>query len=82
MPEPLINRLSRRFEPVIAGDIAPGCVLPALDGVNIDLYSDEITGNPIVIVFCPKFTSPVREALAGFRARLGSLPAPADGCSR
>jgi peroxiredoxin len=70
MPEPLINRLSRRFEPVIAGDIAPRCVLPALDGVNIDLYSDEITGNPIVIVFCPKFTSPVREALAGFRARL------------
>jgi peroxiredoxin len=70
MPEPQTNRCPPAFEPVIAGDIAPRCVLPALDGADVDLYSDEITGNPIVIVFCPKFTSPVTEALAGFRARL------------
>jgi peroxiredoxin len=45
-------------------------VLRALDGGEVDLYSDEITGNPIVMVFCPKFTLPVREALGGFRGRL------------
>jgi peroxiredoxin len=45
-------------------------VLPSLDGTKVDLYSDDIAGNPIVIIFCPTFASPVREALAGFRARL------------
>jgi peroxiredoxin len=70
MPAPQINRHSPVFDPMIAGDIAPRCVLPALNGVNVDLYSDEIAGNPIVIVFCPKFTSAVIEALAGFGARL------------
>jgi peroxiredoxin len=70
MPEPKRHRPPPPIEPVIAGDIAPRCVLPALDGADVDLYSDEIAGNPIVIVFCPKFTPPVREALAGFRARL------------
>jgi peroxiredoxin/predicted 2-oxoglutarate/Fe(II)-dependent dioxygenase YbiX len=70
MPEPQTHRHHPVFEPVIAGDIAPRCVLPALDSAEVDLYSDEITGNPIVMVFCPKFTSPVREALGGFRGRL------------
>jgi peroxiredoxin len=70
MAEPQSDRRPPAFEPVIAGDIAPRCVLPALDGADVDLYSDEITGNPIVIVFCPKFAPPVREVLAGFRARL------------
>jgi hypothetical protein len=52
------------FEPVIAGDIAPRCVLSALDGVTVDLYGDEIAGNPIVIVFCPRFTPAVAEAFS------------------
>lgn len=57
------------LEPVTAGDIAPRCVLPAFDGGTVDLYSDAIAGNPIVIVFCPKFTSSVAETLAGWRPR-------------
>jgi peroxiredoxin len=44
-------------------------VLPALNGGTVDLYSDAIAGNPLVIVFCPKFTSAVAETLAGFSER-------------
>jgi peroxiredoxin len=69
MVAPQTNRQRPAFEPVTAGDIAARCVLPALDGATVDLYSDEIAGNPIVIVFCPKFTPAVGEALAGFRER-------------
>jgi peroxiredoxin len=75
MSEPQKDRQPLPLKPLIAGDIAPRCALPSLDGTTIDLYSDEITGNPIVIVFCPKFTSPVREALAGFRSRLEQFAA-------
>jgi peroxiredoxin len=75
MPTPQTDRSPPAFEPVIAGDIAPRCVLPGLDGFDVDLYSDEITGNPIVIVFCPRFTSPVREALTGFQVRLKEFAA-------
>jgi peroxiredoxin/predicted 2-oxoglutarate/Fe(II)-dependent dioxygenase YbiX len=70
MPAPEVNRHRPAFEPVIAGDIAPQCVLPALDGNTVDLYGDEIAGNPIVMVFCPRFSPAVAEALAGFRSRL------------
>src|SRR5437667_2137850 len=70
MPAHQTNRHRPAFGPVTAGDISPRCVLSALDGVTVDLYSDEIAGNPIVIVFCPKFTPAVAETLAGFRARL------------
>jgi peroxiredoxin len=70
MPARQTGRYRPAFEPVTAGDIAPRCVLPALDGATVDLYSDAIAGNPIVIVFCPKFTSAVAEALAGFRGQL------------
>jgi peroxiredoxin len=73
MPTPEANRHRPAFEPVVAGDIAPRCVLSALDGVTVDLYGDEIAGNPIVIVFCPRFTPAVAEALAGFRARIGQF---------
>jgi peroxiredoxin len=64
------NRYRPALEPVTVGDIAPRCVLQALDGGTVDLYSDAIAGNPIVIVFCPKFTPAVAEALAGFHGRL------------
>jgi peroxiredoxin len=39
-----------------AGDIAPVCVLPALDGKTIDIRADSIAGNPLVLLFCPKFS--------------------------
>ena len=56
--------------PLRVGDIAPDCVLPALDGSIFNLRGDAIAGNPIAIVFCPKFTPAVAEGLAGFRSRL------------
>ena len=35
MPEPQTHRHHPVFEPVIAGDIAPRCVLPALDSAEV-----------------------------------------------
>ena len=46
-----------------AGDIAPPCALPALDGGTVDIRADSIAGNPIVLLFCPRFTEPIAEAL-------------------
>jgi len=54
--------------PLAVGDIAPDVALRALDGATIDLRGDTIAGNPIAILFCPKFTGAVAEAIAGFRA--------------
>ena len=48
-----------------AGDIAPQCTLPALDGRNVDIRADDIAGNPIVLLFCPGFSEAVADALAG-----------------
>jgi peroxiredoxin len=50
---------------LLAGDIAPPCILPALDGRNVDLRADDIAGNPIVLLFCPRFSGAVADALAG-----------------
>jgi peroxiredoxin len=61
--------------PLSAGDIAPHCVLPATDGSIIDLRADAIAGNPIVILFCPRFLSTVAEALAAMDAAQPSLVA-------
>ena len=69
MPARQSHRYRGATEPVSAGDIAPRCVLPSLDGGTVDLYSDAIAGNPIVIIFCPSLVSAVTEALAGFCAR-------------
>lgn len=55
--------------PLAPGDIAPACALRDLTGTVVDLAGDAIAGNPIVLIFCPKFTPAVMEALAGFRAR-------------
>ncbi len=49
------------------GDIAPGCRLLDSNGEVVDLRSDAIAGNPIAIVFCPRFTPSVVKALAGYR---------------
>jgi peroxiredoxin len=48
------------------GDIAPACRLLDLDGAVVDLLGDAIAGNPIAIVFCPRVTPSVSEALAGY----------------
>ena len=48
-----------------AGDIAPQCALPALDGRNVDIRADDIAGNPIVLLFCPRFSEAVADAMAG-----------------
>jgi peroxiredoxin len=55
--------------PLAVGDIAPNCVLKTLEGEVVDLRSDAIAGNPLVIVFCPRFSPEVIGALDGFRAR-------------
>ena len=54
--------------PLALGDIGPDVALRALDGTTVDLRSDTMAGNPIAILFCPKFTAAVAEAIAGFRA--------------
>jgi peroxiredoxin len=61
--------------PLSVGDIAPDCALPALDGSIVDLRGDAIAGNPIALLFCPKFTPAVAEALAGYRSRLQVMAA-------
>ena len=59
--------------PLAVGDIAPKCVLPDSDGESVNLRGDTVAGNPIVVVFCPKFTPAVCAALAGFAAQLPQL---------
>jgi peroxiredoxin len=58
-----------------AGDIAPACALRALDGRLVDLRADAIAGNPIVILFCPKFLPAVAEAVAAVGAAQPSFAA-------
>jgi len=58
-----------------AGDIAPQCALPALDGRNVDIRADDIAGNPIVLLFCPSFSEAVAGALAGIVAAQSSFGA-------
>ena len=55
--------------PLAVGDIAPDCALKTLEGEVLDLRSDVVAGNPIAIVFCPRFSPEVIAALDGFRAR-------------
>lgn len=61
--------------PLAAGDIAPSCALPALDGAGVDLCADHIAGNPIVVLFCPKFLPAVVEAVAAISAAQPSFAA-------
>ncbi len=46
-----------------AGDIAPPLTLAALDGPDIDIRADDIAGNPIVLLFCPRFAAAATDAL-------------------
>jgi peroxiredoxin len=61
--------------PLAAGDIAPDCALKALGGEIVDLRGDAIAGHFMAVVFCPRFTAPVKVALDGFRARLDRFAA-------
>jgi peroxiredoxin len=51
------------------GDIAPGCALPAQDGGHVDISSDAIAGNPLVLVFCSGDAIEVARALGEFTAK-------------
>jgi peroxiredoxin len=57
------------------GDIAPACMLPDCNGTIVDLRSDAIAGNPIVIVFCPQLTTSVAQVLADCCSRLQAMKA-------
>jgi peroxiredoxin len=50
--------------PLAAGDIAPDCKLKDAAGTVVDLRGDDIAGNSVVLVFCPRFTAEVAAALA------------------
>jgi peroxiredoxin len=55
------------------GDIAPACVLPDRRGTLVDLRSDAIAGNVIVIVFCPGYTTAIAKVLGDYRSRLDEM---------
>src|SRR5271170_1641204 len=71
----LASRLDQASAPpaLSVGDIAPACRLPDLTGTVVDLRGDAVAGNPTVILFCPRFTSSVAEALAGYRVCLRAM---------
>ena len=57
-------------QPLLVGDIAPDCILAGADGKEVNLWSDSIAGNPIVIMFCPRLTAAGKEMLDSFSRRL------------
>ena len=74
--EPASHRKESDLRPPLsAGDIAPACALPALDGATVDIRADAIAGNPIVILFCPKFPPAIIEAVAAMSAAQRSFAA-------
>jgi len=58
-----------------AGDIAPDCILPGLDGNMVNLRSDSIAGTPMVMMFCPRLSAAGKEALQCFSRHLDSFAA-------
>jgi peroxiredoxin len=46
------------------GDIAPDCILAGPDGIEVNLRSDSVAGNPIVLIFCPELTEAAQKAFA------------------
>jgi peroxiredoxin len=59
--------------PLSAGDIAPACALPSLDQRIVDVRSDDIAGNPVVLLFCPKFSESTATTLAALVAAHSSF---------
>ena len=58
---------------LMVGDIAPNCVLPRTDGMQVDLLSDSIAGNPIVLAFCPRLPDNGKELLDSFATWFDAL---------
>ena len=58
-----------------AGDIAPDCILAGADGKELNLRSDSIAGNPLVILFCPRLSAAGKELLDCFSRRVDSFTA-------
>lgn len=58
-----------------AGDIAPYCALPAIDGTEINLLSDSVAGHPVVLLFCPRLTASAVEILDSFSKRRDAFAA-------
>jgi peroxiredoxin len=51
-----------------AGDIAPACALPSLDQRIVDIHADDIAGNPVVLLFCPRFSATTATSVAALVA--------------
>jgi peroxiredoxin len=62
-------------QPLSEGDIAPDCILADPNGNDVNLRSDSIAGNPIVIVLCPRLSTAGKELLTCFSQHLDSLSA-------
>src|SRR5579862_3906579 len=58
-----------------AGDIAPSCALPSLDQRIVDIYADDVAGNPVVLLFCPKFSESTAASVAALVAAHESFTA-------
>jgi peroxiredoxin len=61
--------------PLAVGDIAPEVVLRAVDGSTVELNGDTMAGNTIVVLFCPRFTGAVAEAIAALRTSVAAFAA-------
>jgi peroxiredoxin len=57
------------------GDIAPDCILADPDGKEVNLRSDSIAGNPIVILFCPRLAGASKDLLTCFSEHSDALSA-------
>jgi peroxiredoxin len=57
------------------GDVAPDCILPDAHGVEFHLRSDSIAGNPIILLFCPRFSPPSKDLLKCFSEQMEPLSA-------
>jgi peroxiredoxin len=55
---------------LLVGDIAPDFILSGPDGTEVNLRSDAIAGNPIVILFSPRLASESLRALGCFDQHL------------
>jgi peroxiredoxin len=74
---PRATKSSRLVIPQVlaAGDIAPDCALPDPNGNYVNLRSDAIAGNPIVMVFLPRLSAASEQTLECFSRHLDSFVA-------
>jgi len=55
------------------GDIAPNCILADAGGAEVNLLSDSVAGNPIVLFFCPQLTEAAQKAFSRSSEGLSTL---------